>query len=177
VAISEISPPASPSAKPAFSVGIVNPLQGAFKRWDGLALIGALWPRMSRFESDLDYDDSAAGKAIGMVLNYVSGGEGGAAAGELDVALLTGPRFDAPVRYLRLATYTTVADPPGPLVLVAKTAPNTLKVRADARFKLNRKGADLLLEVSHSKGSWSRQFVRVGPAWAARPRETGFQQP
>ena len=79
--------PVAAAPVPRYAQGIVNPLEGAFKRFDGLNLVQSIWPRMSRFHGQLNQDDPNQGVAIGMLVNYAKGQEQGSPQGELDAVL------------------------------------------------------------------------------------------
>ena len=166
--VKSVQPAKAPDSL-AFAQGIVNPLKGAFKRFDGLSLAQQVWPRLSRFHALLNQDEPKQGVAIGMVLHYVSGREQGAVRGELDVAFLTGLNQQTKKRWLRVATYQTVAEPAGPLELVAVSSQDGLFASDTARFGLQRRGARLELVVKDGSSSWTRSFQRMDQAWALEP--------
>ena len=154
--------------KPAYAEGVVNVLPGGFKRFDGQDLGRALWPQLHRFTGHLDQHNPKAGVLIGMAVNVLSG-MGDDPAGEMDVVLLSGPTQDTPKRSLRVATFTSVIAPPGPLVLEASSADNGLRVSSEARFRLYRDGAVMVVEVHEAESRWSRRFRRIGKEWAMEP--------
>ena len=57
-----------PPTEPRYAQGIVNPLIGAFKRFDGFHLASSLWPNLSRFHAQLDQHDAAKGFVIGFIV-------------------------------------------------------------------------------------------------------------
>jgi hypothetical protein len=149
--------------------GIVNPLEGAFKRFDGFHLAAALWPRLSRFHAQIDQDDRSLGLLIGMLVTYQEGEEQGSPKGEIDAVLLFGERQDSPQRGLRVATYTTIADPPSPLQLIAASSDDGLRVPATAKLRLERQGGRLVVHVEDGKNARKRSFQRIDKAWALQP--------
>jgi hypothetical protein len=164
-----IAPTIVSSLVARYPQGIVNPLEGAFKRFDGFHLAAALWPSLSRFYAQIDQHDRSRGLLIGMVVAYQEGEEQGSPKGEIDAVLLFGERQDSPQRGLRVATYSTIADPPSPLQLIAASSDDSLQVAATAKLRLERKNGRLILYVEDGKTSMVRSFQRIDEAWALQP--------
>ncbi len=158
-----------PIPTPRYAQGIVNPLVGAFKRFDGFHLATALWPELSRFHAQIDQHDSAKGYVIGFIVNYLEGAQESSPRGTLDALILFGDRQDTPKRRLRVATFSTVSQPPGPLTLVASSSDDGLMVSAEAKLNLRRQSDRLVLDVIEGKTSYSRVFQRIDKAWALEP--------
>ena len=158
-----------PVTTPRYAQGIVNPLMGAFKRFDGFHLATALWPELSRFHAQIDQHDAAKGYVIGFLVNYLEGAEESSARGRLDALILFGDRQDTPKRRLRVATYSTVSQPPGPLNLVSVSSDDGLMVSAEAKLNLRRDEGKLVLDVIEGEKRYSRTFQRIDKAWALEP--------
>ena len=158
-----------PPTEPRYAQGIVNPLIGAFKRFDGFHLASSLWPNLSRFHAQVDQHDAAKGFVIGFIVNYLKGWEEGSAIGTLDALILFGDRQDTPKRRLRVATYSTVSDPPGPLTLISVSSDDGLMVSAEAKLNLRRDQGKLVVDVVDSGSRYSRTFQRFDKAWALEP--------
>lgn len=158
-----------PVTTPRYAQGIVNPLMGAFKRYDGFHLATSLWPELSRFHAQIDQHDSARGYIIGFIVNYLEGAEESAPRGTLDALILFGDRQDTPKRRLRVATFSTVSDPPGPLILVASSSDDGLMVSAEAKLNLRRHRSKLIIDVIEGATRYSRSFQRLDKAWALEP--------
>ena len=158
-----------PITTPRYAQGIVNPLVGAFKRFDGFHLATALWPELSRFHAQIDQHDSAKGYVIGFIVDYLEGAQESSPRGTLDALILFGDRQDTPKRRLRVATFSTVSQPPGPLTLVASSSDDGLMVSAEAKLNLRRERDRLILDVIEGKTSYSRAFQRIDKAWALQP--------
>ncbi len=158
-----------PAAAPRYAQGIVNPLIGAFKRFDGFHLAASMWPMLSRFDAQIDQHDEGKGYVIGFLVNYLEGGEESSPRGTLDALILFGDRQDAPKRRLRVATYSTVSEPPGPLHLVSVSSDDGLMVSSEAKLNLRRAQGKLVLDVIEGKARYSRTFQRIDKAWALEP--------
>ncbi len=169
VAEKRVDDPQKNANKPRYPQGVVNPLAGAFKRFDGFHMAATIWPRLSRFHAQIDQDDRARGVLIGHVVTYIAGEEQGSPRGELDALILFGARQDAPKRGFRVATFRTIADPPGPLELVAASSDDGLSVAASSRLRIHRKGAQLIVEIHDEKGVSTRSFQRLDKNWALQP--------
>ena len=166
----ELAKVASPkAAQPRYPQGIVNPLAGAFKRFDGFHLASAIWPRLSRFHAQIDQDDRSRGVLIGHLVTYQSGSEQGSPKGEVDAIILYGTRQDAPTRGYRVASFRTVAEPPGPLELIAASSEDGLSVAATARLNLRREGGQLIVEIHEENSVATRSFQRLDKNWALQP--------
>ena len=142
---------------------------GAFKRFDGLHLAASLWPKFSRFDAQIDQQDAGKGYVIGFLVNYLEGAQESSVRGTLDALILFGDRQDARKRRLRVATYSTVADPPGPLKLVSASSDDGLMVSSEARLNLRRDEGKLVLDVIEGEARYSRTFQRIDKAWALEP--------
>ncbi|MEE2836134.1 MAG: hypothetical protein VYB65_08975 [Myxococcota bacterium] len=149
--------------------GIVNPLVGAFRRFDGFHLARTLWPNLSRFHAQIDQHDAAKGFIIGYLAHYAQGAAEGSSQGALDAVILFGERQDTRQRRLRVATFETIADPPGPLELIAASSDDGLRVSSEARLNLRRDGARLILDVVDGASRYSRSYQRLDKAWALEP--------
>lgn len=158
-----------PVTTPRYAQGIVNPLIGAFKRFDGFHLATSLWPKLSRFHAQIDQHDTAKGYVIGFLVNYLEGAEESSARGSLDALILFGDRQDTPKRRLRVATYSTVSDPPGPLNLVSASSDDGLMVSSEAKLNLRRDQGKLVLDVIEGEVRYSRTFQQIDKAWALEP--------
>lgn len=163
------APRGAPNAKPRYAQGIVNPLMGAFKRFDGFHLASSLWPELSRFHAQIDQHDASKGFLIGFLVNYLEGAVQGSERGALDAVLFFGSRQDAEKRRWRVATYETVSDPPGPLKLVASSSDDGLTVPASAKLNLRRENERLVVDVIDGNQRYSRSFQRMQDAWALEP--------
>lgn len=159
----------APNTKPRYAQGIVNPLMGAFKRFDGFHLASSLWPELSRFHAQIDQHDASQGFLIGFLVNYLEGAVQGSERGALDAVLFFGARQDAEKRRWRVATYETVAVPPGPLKLVASSSDDGLTVSASAKLNLRRENERLVVDVIDGAERYSRSFQRLQKAWALEP--------
>ena len=139
----------------------------ALRRFDGFHLARTLC-NLSRFHADRRHD-AAKGFIIGYLAHYAQGAAEGSSQGALDAVILFGERQDARQRRLRVATFETIADPPGPLELIAASSDDGLRVSSEARLNLRRDGARLILDVVDGASRYSRSYQRLDKAWALEP--------
>ena len=106
---------------------------------------------------------------IGFLVNYLEGAEESSPRGRIDALILFGDRQDTPKRRLRVATYSTISEPPGPLKLVSVSSDDGLMVSSEAKLNLRRDQGKLVLDVIEGEARYSRSFQRIDKAWALEP--------
>ncbi len=153
----------------SWPTGLLSLLPPPFQRFDGSMIFRMLWPRLDNVRFRLAPNDPRV--AIGHHLVVAPSTDG---RHRMAAVLLSGKRPDSPTRDLRLVLAQTQTSPPGPLEMVAASAPKTMTVSSNAQFRLVHGQQDLQLFIRDGKKETVHHFVAQGPYLMAQPPQKGL---
>ena len=165
------SSPKQASTEPdyAWPTGLLSVLPQPFQRFDGSMVFRAVWPQLDNVRFQLAPDDARVAIGIHSVVQESVEGRGRVAA-----ILLSGPRPDSATRNLRLVIAETQLAPPGPLDIIAASAPKAMNVSSEAQFQLVEEDKEWVLSIKDQGKISQHNFFARGPYLMAQPPKKGL---
>ena len=166
--------PASAASRPSpysWPTGLLSVLPDPFQRFDGSMVFRVLWPQLDNVRFRLAPNDPRV--AIGYHMVVLPPSEA-ANRRRLAALVLSGMRPDSPRRDLRVVLAETQLVPPGPLELVAASAPKAVSVSSNAQFRLEQNGDDVILGIQQEGKERLYHFTVRGPYLMAQPPVKGL---
>ena len=155
----------------AWPTGLLSVLPDPFKRFDGSMLFRVLWPELDNVRFQLAPSDPRVGIGFhGLILP----GSKAKGRGRMAAIVLSGNRPDSSTRDARLLIAETQLEPPGPLELVAASAPKSLRVSSEAQFRLVQQGDEWAVHIKDQGSESLHHFVARGAYLMAQPPKKGL---